>query len=80
MRITLENAAQNHVQLGRDGQDRAQKLGVLEECAEGRVLRRRLLPGVAATSQIDQDDTKAPYVIGSGSITGVTSRRRLETF
>jgi hypothetical protein len=39
LRVTFEDASQDHVQLGRDGQNRAQELGVLQERAERGILR-----------------------------------------
>ena len=36
--ITFENSSQDQVQLERDGQDGAQKLGILQERAESRIL------------------------------------------
>lgn len=67
-RVELENTSQNSIKLKRDGKDRPEKLGVLHESTEGAILGRSTLPGIASTGEVDQDDSKAPDIIGSRSI------------
>lgn len=63
-RVGIEDPPQNGIQLVRDGKNGPQEVGVLHESAEGRVLQGGLLPRVAATGQVDEDDAQRPYVIG----------------
>lgn len=54
----------------RDGQDGAQKVGILFERAEGLVRLARLFPGVAAAGEIDKYDAERPQVVVRGRVAG----------
>jgi hypothetical protein len=54
--------------LVRDGEDPAKEEGVLQEGGERLVVGRRTPPGVAATDEVDQDDTQGPDVGSAGGV------------
>jgi len=55
--VAFEHSSQDHVQLWWQGQDGAEELGVLEEGPEGGILGGCLFPRIAATSQVDENDS-----------------------
>jgi len=63
-RVKLEDALQDGIQFRGNGKNAPEELGVLHVGAESAVLKRGTLPGVASTGQVDQNDSKAPHVIG----------------
>lgn len=70
-RVELKDAPHDGVQLMGDGQNGAEELRVLHVSTEGAVLERSTLPWVAATGQVDQDDTKTPDVVGCRGVARV---------
>lgn len=64
VRVTFENASQDDSQFRSQWKDGTQKVGVFEKGSKGRVIRRGLLPWIAATGQVHKDYAKTPYIIG----------------
>ena len=79
-RIALKDPSENGIQLGREGQNRLQELGILEIGPEGCVLGRCSLPWVAATGEVDEDDTQRPDIVGCREIARIAFRRGLLAF
>lgn len=52
----------------RDGQDRPEEVGVAEVGAEGLVGRARLLPGIPAAGEVDENDAEGPDVVVQGRV------------
>lgn len=71
VRVTFEDASQDDSQFWGQGQDGTQEVGVFEKGSEGRIFRRGLLPGIAATSKVHQDYAKTPDIVGCRSVAGV---------
>lgn len=53
LRLTLEDTAQNVVEVIRQWQDGLQEVRVLEKSSVGGILMRCLFPRVASTSKVD---------------------------
>lgn len=71
VRVWVEDVSQDIIEVIRqrqDGLEEAWRAGVR---TVGRVLDRSLLPRVAATCQVDQDNTKAPDIIGCTHVVGL---------
>lgn len=68
LRIGLKDHAKELVNFVRQWQNRLQETTVPEISTVGRVLNRSLLPWVASTSQVHEDDTKGPDIIGGRPI------------
>lgn len=77
LRIQVKDNAQDHLQLGRDGQNGSQELGVLSKGPEGRVASAGLLPWVATTCEVHEDDSKAPDVVARSIVAFARERRAL---
>jgi len=67
-RLDLKDALEHAVQVTRDWKNGLEKILVLAECTEGRVLQRGALPRISSTGQVDEDNTQGPDVIGSRRI------------
>lgn len=79
-RVQVKDSPQDFIALICDGQDGLEEVGVLPEGLVGGVLNRRTLPGVAAASQIDEDHTKGPDIVGSRLVASHGVRVCLLTF
>lgn len=66
--IGLEAFAENRVKLVRKRQNSLEKVPVLHVSPEGGILTRGTLPWVAAASQVDQNDTKRPDIVGGREV------------
>jgi hypothetical protein len=64
-RVQVEDPLQDIIALISDGQDGLEEVGVLPVGLVGGILDRRTLPWVATASQVDEDHTKGPNIIGS---------------
>jgi hypothetical protein len=78
--IDFEDPTKNQIQIGRKWKNCPQEAGIFEIGAEGAIALRGAFPWVAATCEVDEDDTKRPDVVGSGSIARRSSRWRLLAF
>ena len=79
-RVEIKDVPENGVKLQGNGKDGPQELRVLHESPEGAVLGRSTLPRVASAGEVDENDSKAPDVVGCRSIAGVSLRRCCLTF
>ena len=77
--VAFEYLSEDGGEFRREWQDRAQEIGIPKICSEGRVLNGCALPRITAASQVDQDDTEAPHIIGTRRIIWLT-RSYLLTF
>ena len=68
LRVLFKDPAEDGVQVIREGQDGLQELGVAGESPVGGVFNGGLLPGVASTGKIHQDDAQAPHIVGGGEV------------
>lgn len=64
LRVDLEDPLQNTIELVRYGKNGLEKIPVTDVGAEGRVVHRCSLPRIAPTSQVDQDHSKGPDIVG----------------
>lgn len=63
-RVEVKDPPQDGIALISDGQNGLQEVGVLAVGLVGGILDGCALPRVASTSQVDQDDTKGPNIVG----------------
>jgi len=78
--VDLEHAAEDGVQFGREGEDRPEEVGVLEEGPEGAVRLGRPLPRVPAAGEVDEDNTERPNIVGGRSVARGSAGGRLLAF
>lgn len=65
VRVDLEDSLEDTVELVRDGQDGLEEVTILHVSPEGGIIYRCSLPWVAATSQVDKNDTQCPHIVGT---------------
>jgi hypothetical protein len=68
-RVEFKDTLKDGVQLWRHREDRPKKLGIFHVGTESAVIERRTLPWVSSTSEVHQDDSETPDVVGRRSIT-----------
>ena len=75
--VTFEDPPEDRVQLGREGKDGCQKVGVLEIRPKSGILGRGPLPRIATTGQVDQNHAQGPDIVRRGEVTLVAMRSGL---
>lgn len=68
-RVARKYPPQNVVQFIRHGEDGLQKFWVASVCPVGGIFKGGLLPRVASTGEVHQNNTQAPDIIG-GTVVG----------
>ena len=66
--VALKDHAKNVVQFIRQRKNRLQEITVPGESLVCGILNTGLLPWVASTGQVDKNNTKGPYIVGSASV------------
>jgi hypothetical protein len=71
LRNWIEDTGQDFVHIIRDGEDSLEEILGAGVGPISRILVRGLLPWVASTSQVDEDDAEAPDIVGSAHVVGL---------
>jgi len=79
-RVGLEDETEDLLKLDREWEDGPKEAWLLTEGTESAVREMRALPWVASASQVDEDNTERPDVVGDRVVASVVPWRRLLTF
>lgn len=66
--VASEDPSQDVVQFVRQGENSLEEIRASRKGTVSGILKRSLLPGVATTGQVDQNDTKAPDIVGGAEV------------